>query len=153
MFDYYIDTINKYLQEFLDRNEFDCEVALGRDFAYCYEKSLITYTLAIADKQGDSFLEFVKNLFPDIKADIFLWSFLHELGHHETLDDFEDIIHLVYHKIINSDIAMSDEYYYNLPIERAATEWAGNYMKENFSEVARLWQKVQPVINAIYKEI
>lgn len=149
-FKYYVNTINEYLQEFLDRNEFDCDVELGTDFAYWYSKSLITYTLAITDKQGESFVAFAESLFPDIKADVFLWSFLHELGHHETLDDFDGVAHFVYHQIVNSDIPMSANYYYNLPIEKAATEWAGEFMRNNTDEVYRLWQKVQPVIKKIY---
>ena len=152
-FDYYITTINEYLQEFLDRNEFDCYCSLGRDFSYLYERSLISYSLVVTDHQGDSFLAFCESLFPNIHADIFLWSFLHELGHHETLDDFDDEVHKIYHHILNSDEELSDEYYYNLPIEKAATVWAGEFMKENFEEVQRLWNNIQPVIKQLYIEI
>lgn len=153
MFDYYADTITEYLQEFLDRNELDCGVALGTDFSYIYPRSLVTYTLVVTDIQQDSFLKFAESLFPEIRADIFLWSFLHEVGHHETLDDFEDIYHQAYHQLINSGIELSDEYYYNLPIEKAATEWAGEFMKNNVSEVQRLWNNIQPVLKRLYTEI
>ena len=99
-----------------------------------------------------SFLNFVEKLFPEIKADIFLWSFLHEVGHHETIDDFDDLEHQVYHHIVQR-VEISDEYYYNLPIEKAATEWAGEFMKNNVSEVQRLWNNIQPVLKRLYTEI
>ena len=149
-FECHIDTLTKYLNEFLI--EFDCEATLGRDFGYLYPKSLITYTLLVSERQEDSFLKFCESLFPEIKADIFLWSFLHELGHHETLDDFDDVTHMVYHHLINSNVPMSDDYYYHLPIEQAATEWAGNFILTHAREVFDLWKKIQPVIKAIYTE-
>ena len=145
-----IEILNNALNDFLQ--PFDCEATLGTDFEYFYPLSLIRYTLVVTDIQEDSFLNFCESLFPDIKADIFLWSFLHELGHHETLDDFDDMTHMVYHSIINSDIRLSDEYYYNLPIEKAATEWAGNYILTHAKDVYKLWQKIQPIIRQIYQE-
>ena len=47
MFDYYIDTLTEYLQEFLDRNEIECNVELGRDFAYLHSESKIIYALLV----------------------------------------------------------------------------------------------------------
>ena len=53
--------------------------------------------------------------------------------------------------LINQE-GLSDEFYYNLPIERAATVWAGNFMKDNVAEVRRLWNNIQPIMQAIYKK-
>ena len=60
MFDYYIDTLTEYLQEFLDRNEIECNVELGRDFAYLHSESKIIYALLVVDKCGKSFLSFAE---------------------------------------------------------------------------------------------
>lgn len=150
--EYYIDTLTDYLQEFLNRNEIDCTVSFGPDFAYWYKISDISVSCIVPEAKNDSFLNFVKILFPEIKADIFLWSFLHEVGHHETIDDFDDLEHQVYQFIVQR-AEISDEYYYNLPIEKAATEWAGEFMKNNVSEVQRLWNNIQPVLKRLYTEI
>lgn len=152
MFDYYVNTINEYLQEFLDRNEFDCDCSLGNNFSYLFERSLITYSLVVADSQGESFLAFCEKLFPNIHADVFLWSFLHELGHHETLDDFDNNVHRAYYYRIKN-YKLSSEEYYNLTIEKAATVWAGEFMQNNPEEVQRLWNNIQPVMIKLYTEI
>lgn len=151
MLDYYVNTLNEYLQEFLDRNEIECDVELGTDFAYLHSKSKIIYSILVIDTHADSFLSFAEKLFPEIKADIFLWSFLHEVGHYETTDDFDDVEYEEYYRCIKQDNLDSD-IYYNLPIEKAATIWAGEFMKKNIEEVQRLWNNIQSIIQAIYEK-
>jgi len=41
--------------------------------------------------------------------------------------------------------------YYNLPVEYAATAWAGNYMRTHVEEISTLWSKLQPAIMNFYK--
>ena len=144
-----ITELNKVLNDFLE--PFDCSAYFNDDFCYWYVGSKINYTLVVTDNQADSFLAFAESLFPSIHADIFLWSFLHELGHHETLDDFDEETHLLYRTIVNNE-NLSDEEYYNLPLEKAATEWAGNYMLSHISEISKLWNKIAPLIQQFYKE-
>ena len=151
MFDYYIDTLEEYLRDFLNRNDIDCDICLGKDFAYLPMSNTIAYSLMVTDSSSDSFLTFVKKLFPEINADIFLWSFLHEIGHYETTDDFDEYEYEEYYFLINQE-GLSNEFYYNLPIECAATIWAGEFMKNNTAEVQRLWNNIQPVIQAFFEK-
>ena len=151
MFNYYINTLEEYLKDFLNRNDIDCDVLLGDSFAFLPASNTIAYTLLVTDSSSKSFLNFTKKLFPEITADIFLWSFLHEIGHYETTDDFDEYEYEEYYFLINQE-GLSDEFYYNLPIERAATVWAGNFMKNNVAEMQRLWNNIQPIIQAIYKK-
>lgn len=151
MFDYYIGILEEYLQDFLKRNDIECNLLFGNSFAYLPFSNTIAYSLVVGDTSSKTFLSFTKNLFPEITADIFLWSFLHEVGHYETTDDFDEYEYEEYYFLINQE-GLDDEFYYNLPIERAATIWAGEFMKNNTAEVQRLWNNIQPVIQAMYEK-
>ena len=133
-----LNKITNILNTYLEK--FDCVIS---------SSNTIHYALVTAETHKDSFLKFVNTLFPEINADIFLWSFFHEIGHHETEDDFTEEEEEEYRIIASSNI--SNEEYYNLPMEYAATDWAGEYMKEHSAEVAQLWNKLAPVIRETYK--
>ena len=144
-----IDTtkLDNILNNFLA--PFECSAMLGEDFAYWISDNTITYALLISDQHEDTFLKFVKELFPEIHADIFLWSLLHELGHNETNDDFDDKDHQEYRNFINRQ-DITDEEYYSCPIELAATLWAGEYIQNHIDEIARLWEQIAAAIQEIY---
>lgn len=138
--------ITDILNDFLE--PFDCTAAPDTDFAYYTASNTISYALTFADCHEKTFMNFVHNLFPLVHANIFLWSFFHELGHHETEDDFEDREWKKYRKDITK--CTTDEEYYNLPIEYAATYWAGEYLTNHIDEVIDLWNKLIPVIKNFY---
>ena len=75
-------------------------------------------------------MNFVHDLFPDIKADIFLWSFLHELGHH-----FNREVVICADKLVGDNM----EEHLTLPHEVIATDWASNWLqnKENRKTVKK----------------
>lgn len=151
MFNYYVCLLEEYLQDFLKKYDVDCDLLLGNDFAYLPVSNTIAYSLLVSDSSSKSFLSFTKELFPEINADIFLWSFFHEVGHYETTDEFDDKEYEEYYFFINQE-GLDDNFYYNLPIERAATIWAGEFMKNNAAEVKELWNNIQPIIQMAYKK-
>lgn len=143
-------TITNILNDFL--KDFDCEAHLGTDFEYFGGNNLIFYALATPQQQVDAFMDFATSLFPNVKADVFLWSFFHELGHNQTEDDFtdeewEEYTHTVKHLLPGKD----DMTYFNLPQEYAATHWAGEYLTTHVEEVSALWNKLAPAIQNFYK--
>ena len=101
----------------------------------------------------------VEDEFNDVHADIFLWSLLHEVGHHETWDD-----------LTNEEMSLSqemkyaisecenlrpndrDKIYFYIPDEYLATEWAAQYMRDNVQEVTKFWNTLQPLILNFYKK-
>ena len=143
------EPITEVLNSFLA--PFDCEACMGTEFSYMTASNTITYTLVITEKSDKAFKEFTDSLFPNIKADTFLWSTLHELGHHETEDDFDDDEWEEYMRRTSSEI--SDEEYFNLPIEFAATAWAGYYIESHTEEVARLWNDLTAAIKKFSDQI
>ena len=145
----YIDEINNILNDFL--KPFDCTAVFDKDFAYYSDLNTITYSLIVLDSCSKTFSCFTKALFPEINADIFLWSFLHELGHNMTEDDFDEDEWNQYRK---DAVSCSNDYqYYNLPIEKAATAWAGEYMLTHTEEVAILWNKLSSTIAEFYEKL
>lgn len=143
-----IKVITDILNEFL--KEFDCTAKFGADFEYNLVKNRITYALVVPDSMDKKFVKNAEKWFPYVHADVFLWSFLHELGHHETEDDFEEQDWKVYFNIVGTP-HLDPEIYYNLPIEAAATRWAGEFMESHTKEVATLWNKLVPAIHDFYE--
>ena len=41
---------------------------------------------------------------------------------------------------------------FNLSVERAATEWALNYMATHSDEIAEFWSELQPAILRFYRK-
>lgn len=147
-----IDKIEQVLNAFLE--PFECSVKLDTDFCYLYEDSVIGYALVTSEKNNNAFLANAKKLFPTITADIFLWSFLHELGHHETIEEITDketeISMYVKNHLDDYPEAERNNIYFNLPDENAATTWAGEYMLDHTAEVAKLWKTLQPLLKNFY---
>ena len=135
---------------------FDCCGKLGIDFCYVYSTSTIYYGLIIPDEDIEAdFQASIDRLHPRVKMDTFIWSLLHELGHHETLDTMEqkeiDYCNDIKAKINNEEIDASE--YYDLLDERLATEWAVNYANTHALELKKWWEKVmQPAIMNFYKK-
>jgi hypothetical protein len=126
---------------------------------------MIRYALFVEDVQDEAFLTFAKSLAPDIECDIFLLSLLHELGHHETEDDYDLDYQLDEYDRLCATMSLVRELdadnvdaiakialeYFQLPWEQAATEWALNYMRDNKAEVAAFWKKLSKAIKRVYR--
>ena len=156
-----INAINKILNEFLE--EFEATADIGTDFCYWNTDSLINYALVISEEHNDYFMENFNRIAPDIKCDVFLASFLHELGHHETICLIEDADEL-YCRDIKYEISQELEKkhseaeikalyqrYFDLPDEYEATMWAIEYIRKNSEKVAALWEKLQKAIIKFYE--
>ena len=82
-----IEEVNKMMNDFV--SEFGLRAELGEDFAYYPESEVVTYSFLINERADRTFKTFLCRNFPDIEADLFLWSLLHEVGHHMTIDQWE----------------------------------------------------------------
>lgn len=168
-----IDMLSNILNEFLAAGGWEVTVEAGTDFSYWHTSSTIEYALCVTDWAGERFLNYVHHLAPDIKCDIFLISFLHELGHHETYEDLseddikfstktkETINQLLTHNDAAEALGLTPkkdeikeaayDLYFALPDECAATTWAIDYIRNNAKQVAELWERVQAAIMLIYE--
>lgn len=150
-----IENIENILNKFLE--PFECKSELGSDFSYWYSESLICFALAVTESNDIDFREFCKELQPELHCDIFLLSFMHELGHHETLDEWNDEEYLdmkIQKEQINKMKVSQREknfMYFNIPDERRATEWGLQYIMEHKTEIALLWNRLQQAIFQFYR--
>ena len=143
-----MDKLTNVLDKFLE--EFECTSIVDTNFYCLIASNVIAVSLVVSEKNSSSFMSRVNRLYPDIHADEFLWSFLHEVGHVETINTLDDD-ELYFSKTQKKNENITNEVYYELPDEFAATEWAANYMRENTEKVAKFWNEVQSVIMDIYK--
>ena len=148
--------INNIINEFL--KPFELIAELGTDFDYCFLEDKIHYTFVVGDTSSKLFIKNAEKRFPNVYADVFLWSLLHEVGHSETLDDLDDGVEELCMEIkkgLNEHTDWSVEHrhmvYFNCPDEVAATDWAGEYMMNHKDEITIFWNKLQPVIKKFYE--
>lgn len=138
--------------------KFDLSAIPALDFAYYPSSNEISFSLVVTDDSSKYFSTFVKKEFPNIHADIFLWSLFHEIGHHETIDEWDDDEYDFFQqekeKITKiKDAKARNMTYFYIEDEYAATAWAAQYLEEHQCEVATLWSNIQKMILNIYNEI
>lgn len=107
-------------------------VVLGEEFVYIYAESTVIFGTGNLPEEQKLFCDHIKETYGlDIsqKEDYELFSLLHEIGHHFTMDDLEDedaenellmrnLIHCI------DDVTIANETYFNLPSEVMANDWA-----------------------------
>lgn len=144
--------IDKIINKFLE--PFECTARLSTDFGYYHTENLITYALVETEKGRASFMQSVERLKPTVTADVFLWSLLHEIGHHETMDYMTDKEEKLSNKIKEEVAQTKRPYadYYNAPDEKLATTWAVEYAETHTEELLTFWNKLQKAIMDFYKE-
>lgn len=155
----HIDELKKVVDDFVEER-FNIKTEIDTDFAYYPHEKVVTWSFFMAEKSDKYFQQFVALEFPDITADIFLWSLLHEIGHHMTYDEWSDAefnfneeIKDAASKILEKEnpTEAEDKYahflYFSAPDEWRATEWAANYMETHSHSVEKFWLKFTEEFN------
>ena len=136
----FIPKINDWLQ----RHGFEGVTAdFDYDFRYTIDSHVISIGVIDYEEIGDWFIEFLTDNgynFSFIPYPIL--SFLHELGHHHTIDNFSDE-ELQWLNIVKDLIPSDDEKeqfftYWSFPDELAANKWLADYVSSNMDAVAEL---------------
>lgn len=146
----YIEELNNLVEKFI--KYFGCKAEIDTDFAYYPEEKVVTWSPFIMDKADRYFNEFVNEFFPNIEADIFLWSLLHEVGHHmtyefwsaENLEQSKKVKDLAAERLERKGINPKAEklcyfMYFSADDEMRATGWAAEYMETHPERVAKFW--------------
>ena len=155
------DKVDEIISEFVAW--FDCEAELSDEFVYFHDDCTVGYTLVIGDFADKVWKEYVLKKFNYSIKNTFVFSLLHEIGHHYTIglfdskrtkeekakidriekllkltsgDDAERVLHLAY---------------FDLPTERIATEWAVKYARENEKELNDFWNKLNSALREFYR--
>ena len=153
--------IDKIINKFLS-DEFGLTAKLNTDFEYNRNTHIIGYSLAVTEDADKYFITFCNHLNPNIKADIFILSLMHEIAHHFTQFNFseydwEDSNNIKDKISINLGLypeKASKWYnsYFNLEVEKVATEWGLNYIDTHSQKILDFWNELQPAILRFYKK-
>ena len=156
-----IDIIDNILNEFL--KPYGVSAEFGANFAYWYEQDKIEYSVLMPEQASDWFMENFNRLAPDIKCDPFLASFLHEIGHVETMhlidnieecycrDNKERISNSLTDFLTEEEEKQLYQEYFDLPDEYEATMWAINYIRNNEDKITEFWNKLKTAIVAFFE--
>ena len=149
-----ITEITNILDTWLKDNGFDLTTRFEQDFGYYHNENVIAFGLLTTEMNDECFGNFVENL-GGYGNWGFLNSFFHELGHYETYEDISGKDY-EYGQVVKAYLADKEELndydlytYFNLPIERAATEWGIAYINDHTPEVMELNEKIHNIVDKI----
>lgn len=153
------DNISEILNDYLSEHNFDCYAELGTDFAYWDGESKITYALVTPTQQDEWFKEYAESVGLEYDCGNFVLSFFHELGHEETnyiIDEDEEQEIMEEKDRMCADCGFSDRekamYYFQLPDEKLATQWAVEYINSNYDDIKELVDKLAPAVVDFYRD-
>ena len=155
-----LNNINAILEDWLDKYlDLDITCRADTDFYLYYNDENDEHGIAWSTFQSEAdtqrFKIFIKEaLAVDVdQCHPWLLSFFHEVGHEMTMDNFSDE-ELEEDRNQRNAIAAEEDpdyfTYFNLPVEKAATEWGVNFIIQNQDLVTDLLYDVMEQIALFY---
>lgn len=155
-----LNKIDRIINEFT--LQFDIKADLDTEFQAFCDTMTIGYALFFNEEDRMYFINDAEKRYPEIKADIFLWALMHEIGHCMT-DDMWTEEEKAYFEEQKETIAwmpadteedeqLRNDFYHNVPDEFFATKWAGDYMREHPKKIAKFWNELQAAIMRMYRK-
>lgn len=138
-----VDELLEVFNTWLDANGFATRVDIDEDFGYFTKTDEIVISFVNVAEADAAWRHWTDSLGFPPELDVFWTSFLHELGHAETTYLFNRADWELYR---NSIGLVTIQEYFELPIERAATEWALRFVQERTEDVAALVAAARPAI-------
>jgi hypothetical protein len=144
-------------------NKWNITAEIGNDFGAWAKAREVQYALTIPKDEDSWFQDSFSAIDPDIICDPFLSSLMHEIGHIITYKDITDKDWKIWTRQIekleskvtknttSEELHKINLQYFEIPLEKKATVWAATYMRENASEIADFWQKLQPALLEFYQ--
>ena len=145
--------INNYCKKFgIDK------IFCDKEFSYYPETDRISYTI-IQYTIDDIIIQLINEKYNvDIEPFYFIFSLLHEIGHHMTIDELTEeerendlICRQMVIPYIEDEIGQGKAYI-NLTAEDLATSWAIDYIRNHLEECARTQDRFIKIINHYYKK-
>lgn len=138
---------------------------LGTEFAYYFNDEHIEFQITCDDWTDRLFDEFVEKEFNFKNPYPFVLSILHEIGHHNTVDEIdeetysyildrkEQIDKIVQNKKNSRKKKIKANLeYFRLPDEYAATKWAVDYFRQHSTECDKMYKKACKALCKFYKK-
>ena len=144
----YASTLEKKVTKFVRR--FGIKRAFCTD-AFEYQNGVINFTI-LSHPLDETFIDFINNKYnTDIAAWHFIFSLLHEVGHHVTFPVLsEDDLKWEY--VIRMFGNPTNEEYFSLPAEDLANRWAINYIEKHPQECWDFQNKCYKIMRHIFKK-
>lgn len=133
----YASTLEKKVRKYVKK--FGIKYAFAaKEFAYLPKINAVTFSVLRYDTDWQ-LINHIKDVYEvDITPWFFIFSLLHEIGHHKTLREFSDEEYAedqMWREVFNAIATPEVNYaYFHLPIEKKATEWAINYIENHEQE-------------------
>ena len=146
-FEEWVEKINELIYLFLTEfnDDYDCE--MGADFCAYPLDGAIEWSLLVTENNGQTFYEDFVSRFPKANGfNLFTLSILHEIGHLETSDQYID------DSIVRKRTKNCKDYY-KLHNEVIATDWAGNWINNNYNYACEIDKMFSKLLNDCYADL
>ena len=159
-----IEEMNEFFENFFFELGYEgIECFLAPEFAYYVGTNEISYSLIENSISDKAFSEYLSIKYPDApQISMFVFSFLHELGHYLTLPSISKKKWRKWHKkkkmlektVVNSDTDLFNLQlaYCNLPDERIATQKAIELLIENYEYLKQFETRALKIIHNFYEK-
>lgn len=135
---------------------------LGEEFLALPSDAIINFPVVMTEEVDTDFLEYCNSI-EETFAPVGVLSFLHEVGHIKTGDDFsmeewsayEDKVNKLTEKMRFLPYKERRPYlykYFSIPQERAASTWAVKYANAHPENIKRLCSKMEDAFKTFYKK-
>lgn len=135
---------------------------LGEEFLALPSDAIVNFPVVITEEVDTDFVAFCNSI-EETFAPACVLSFLHEVGHIKTGDDFsmeewsvyEDKVNKITEKMRFLSFEERRPYlnqYFNIPQERAASTWAVKYANTYPENIKRLCSKMEDAFETFYKK-
>lgn len=144
------DTLEKNISKFA--RKFGVKRAYcTKEFAYYDEAQIMTFTFTRYDDDID-FINHIEQTYEieDFEPWYFIFSVLHEIGHHMTLNQMTEEEYQS--DLLIRQLITNNEAYFNLKAEQLANDWAINYLSEHFEDCWKLQRKCFGIIKHYLKK-
>lgn len=151
----YASTLEKKVRKYVKK--FGIEYAFAaKEFAYLPKINAVTFSVLRYDTDWQ-LINHIKDVYKvDITPWFFIFSLLHEIGHHKTLREFSDEEYAedqMWREVFSAIATPEVNYaYFHLPMEKKATEWAINYIENHEQECWDFQKRCIKDIIHIYKK-
>lgn len=157
-----VKKLDRVITKFTEK--FGCTAEMGAEFCYWKGEDLINYSLLIGLSSDKLWSEYVLKNFNYKIENIFMFSLLHEIGHHLTMDNFtkkqrnlenksvEKIEKKLEEEVSEISYRNLNMEYFDLPMERVATKWAVQFSKKHRKYLKKVYKTFQKSFRAFYTE-
>ena len=157
-----VKKLDKYITALV--NEYICEdITCKFSTSFAIADDELFYSMFVYEDTDRDWKDWLRDTYGnryDEKFSTFVLSFLHEVGHYFTIDDFDDEEQFANKSDLTIDLDCdSDELqtekrraYWELPVEKAATDWAIDFYNDRKNQMENFYKDVMTFVTNFYNK-